>query len=207
MSIKLSVVFFTYNRSGYLAHAVSQFIKNCTMKRDDYEIIISDDGSEQIHQKKLCMLCNEFGISKLLLNEHKGMGNNFNAGIKAANGDYILHLEDDWELQDDLGHTIISSIHFLEKHEEVDMVRLSPLQKMDPEKVLTPFSTNIEESDYKKIQNTKETYSNNPHIKRQQFHDINAYYKENCSPSESELAFCDFSYNKNASSTFAVKWL
>lgn len=185
MSLKLSVAFFTYNRSGYLAYAISQFIKNCKLARNDYEIIISDDGSSQLHKNKIIQIKEDFGIEKVLLNEHKGMGNSFNSGLKAAEGKYVLHLEDDWELQLNCGNTLNRSIAFMEQHPEVAMVRLSPLQKIDPLTGLEPFGEG-----FQKLKNDPNMYSNNPHIKRRDFHKYNQWYKENCPPPESELSFC-----------------
>ena len=176
MNIKLSVVFFTYNRSGYLAHAITQFIKNCQMKRNEYEIIISDDGSNKLHRKKIIQIKEDFAIEKVLLNEHKGMGKNFNSGLKAAQGKYVLHLEDDWELQTDCGNIFNRSIAFLEQHPEVDMVRMSALENIDLLTGLEPYGEG-----FQKLNRAGNMYSNEPHIKRRDFHKYFQWFKEDCS--------------------------
>lgn len=185
MRLKLSVAFFTYNRSGYLAHAISEFIKNCKLKREDYEIIISDDGSNELHRKKIIQIKEDFGVEKVFLNEHKGMGCSFNTGLKAAEGKYVLHLKDDWELQAACSNNVARSIAFLEQHPEVAVVRLSPLDKIDPLNDLEPYGEG-----FHKLKNHKSMYSDNPHLKRRDFHKYSKWYKEDCTPQESELDFC-----------------
>jgi len=186
MSVKLSVCFFTFNRSGYLAHAISEFINNCSLDRKEYEIIISDDGSNELHKSKILEIQKSFGIEKVLWNEHKGMGNNFNAGLREASGKYLLHLEDDWALQSGEGNTLKRSLAFLEQHPEVSIVRLSPLQKIDPLSGLESYGEG-----FHKIKNDLNMYSNNPHLKRKDFHKYYQWYKEGCPPPESEMDFCD----------------
>lgn len=193
MSLKLSVAFFTYNRSGYLAYAISQFIKNCKLDRKDYEIIISDDGSNELHRKKIIQIKEDFAIEKVCLNEHKGMGNSFNTGLKAAEGKYVLHLEDDWELQTDSCNMVSRSIAFMDQHPEVSMVRLSPLQKIDPLTGLELYGDG-----FQKLKNDSNMYSNNPHLKRKDFHKYNQWYKEDCTPYESELDFCSLIHKRDS---------
>ena len=192
MRLKLSVAFFTYNRSGYLAYAIAQFIKNCKLKRNDYEIIISDDGSNELHRKKILQIKEDFAVEKVFLNEHQGMGNCYNTGLKAAEGKYVLHLKDDWELQTESSNNVARSIAFLEQHPEVAMVRFSPLNKIDPLTGLEPYG-----GGFHRINNNPNMYSNNPHLKRRDFHKYTRWYKEDCSSGESELDFCHMMYESD----------
>lgn len=192
MRLKLSVAFFTYNRSGYLAYAISQFITNCKLDRSDYEIIISDDGSSELHKQKILQIKEDFAVEKVFLNEHKGMGNNFNTGLKAAEGKYVLHLKDDWELLADSCNNVCRSIAFLEQHPDVAVVRLSPLDKIDPLSGLEPYGEG-----YQQINNHRNMYSNGPHLKRKDFHKYSRWYKEDCSSRECELDFSSLIYESD----------
>ena len=184
MSLKLSVCFFTYNRSGYLAHAVSEFIKNCHLDRKEYEIIVSDDGSDEIHKKKIIQIKEKFGIEKVFLNKHKGIGHNFNSGLRVAEGRYVLHLEDDWQLQPECGNFLNRSMAFLDQHPEVSIIRLTSLNTIDPLNSLNPY-----EDGFQKIENGLETYSNSPHLKRRDFHKYLGWYDGNLEFEECQASF------------------
>ena len=192
MSLKLSVCFFTYNRSGYLAHAISEFINNCHMNRNDYEIIVSDDGSDEVHKNKIIQIKEDFGIEKVLLNKHRGVGSNFNAGLRVAEGKYVLHLEDDWQLQDQCGNFLKQSIAFLDQHPEVSIVHLSPLKNIDPLTNLSPYSDG-----FQRVTNGENTYTNCPHLKRKDLHKYIGWYGENLDVDMCQQNFQDIVYRLN----------
>ena len=113
----MSIVIASYKRSGYLHHQLNSLRKN--INYPNYEIIVSDDGSEEndLRQK----ITNKFG-AKLLLNEHGGMGATFNAAIRVAEGNYLLHLEDDWECtRDCLRH----EIQIMQTWDDIGCVRVA----------------------------------------------------------------------------------
>ena len=162
------------------------------MDRSDFEIIISDDGSNEIHRKKLIQIKEDFAVEKVFLNKHKGMGNSFNTGLRVARGKYVLHLEDDWEMQSDGGRALARSLAFIEQHPEVALVRLSALKEIDPLIGLVPYGEG-----FHKLQNSMNAFSKTPHLKRKDFHKYSQWFKENCSVDECEQDFASYSYNMN----------
>lgn len=190
MSLKLSVCFFTYNRSGYLAHAVSEFIKNCHLDRSEYEIIISDDGSDELHKNKIIHIKEKFRVEKVLLNKHKGIGHNFNSGLRVAEGRFVLHIEDDWQIQQDCGNFVNRSMAFLEQHPEVSIVRMSSLTGIDPLNNLLPYGDG-----FQIVNKGLETYASSPHLKRKDFHKYLGWYDENSSPEDCQRKFQHLVYS------------
>lgn len=184
MSLKLSVVFFTYNRSGYLARAISEFTKNCNLNRDSYELIISDDGSNDLHKEQLLQIQKDFGVEKVIFNDHKGMGNNFNIGLQAAEAKFVLHLEDDWELQPSCGNLLSRSLSFMIHNPDVDMVRLASLNGIDPLTGLENFGEG-----FHRLKSSLTNYSNDPHLKRKDFHKFLHWYDSDCTADECEQIF------------------
>lgn len=113
----VSVIIASFKRSGYLYHQLNSLRKN--IDYPNHEIIVSDDGSEENDLRQ--EITNKFE-AKLLLNEHKGMGATFNAAIRAADGDYLLHLEDDWECTKDC---LCDEIKIMQTWDDIGCVRVA----------------------------------------------------------------------------------
>jgi glycosyltransferase involved in cell wall biosynthesis len=88
---KISVVVPCYNDGKYLPQAVNSVID---LKRKDVELIVVDDGSTDEHTCKEIELLICKGI-KIVRQKNKGLGAARNAGIKIAQGEFILPLDSD----------------------------------------------------------------------------------------------------------------
>ena len=80
---------------------------NC--KYPNLELIVSDDGTKPSIKKFL----HDLAIDKLVTSEtNQGLGANSNKGIKAGTGEYILHLQDDFECvsTEEVRHIVIHNI-------------------------------------------------------------------------------------------------
>ena len=107
--ILISVIVTVYNNEQYIKKCLETIIPQLNSK---IELIIVDDGSSD----STINICNEIikGIRNItiVLNEHHGLSNSRNTGIKKAMGKYIVFVDgDDWIEQSYLNdlENIISS--------------------------------------------------------------------------------------------------
>ena len=89
---KVSVIIPTYNAPKYLVCAVDSVL-NQTYK--DYEIIIVDDGSDQLTREEICPYMEQFSNIRYLYQDNKGPAAARNKGIEASSGEYIAFLDHD----------------------------------------------------------------------------------------------------------------
>ncbi len=191
MEPTLSVIFFSYNRTGYLDHALARFLATCSFPRAQMEIIICDDGSQDPHQSMLPLVAARHGVDRLLQLPHRGPGASFNAGIRAARGQYLLHLEDDWALARD-AMFVQASLALLAARPNLAAVRLFKLRafNMDTETRLVETPTDLGPVRSLRLSGNFNVYSNNPHLKPRRFHEEFGYYLEDASGPDTERDFC-----------------
>ena len=93
MSVRVSVVIPTYNRSEYLRKAIQSLIDQ-TLPRDQFEIIVVDNGSTD---RTKAVVSEEFGNFNLRYVKEPKVGLCWarNTGWLSANGDYVAYLDDD----------------------------------------------------------------------------------------------------------------
>ncbi len=113
----VSIIIASYKRTGYLYYQLKSLTDN--LKYPNREIIISDDGSDK--DELLKKIAQKFNAT-LLLNKHAGMGATFNAAIRSAKGEYLLHLEDDWQCTQDC---LMDEIQILQEWDDIGCVRVT----------------------------------------------------------------------------------
>lgn len=92
--MKYSIVVPVYNVEQYVG-ACLQSIRDQSL--DDYEIVIVNDGSEDMSGR----ICREFALAnpkipvRIIEQENKGLLLARRAGIRAAAGEYVIHLDSD----------------------------------------------------------------------------------------------------------------
>lgn len=93
MAIQISAIICTYNRSHYLHKALNSLI-NQTLSKDDYEILVIDNGSSDDTKK---VTEGFFHIQNLryIYEPILGLSQARNTGWKNAKGKYIAYLDDD----------------------------------------------------------------------------------------------------------------
>ena len=88
--MKISVLVLSYNSDiDKLYLTLKSIIKQ---KIDDFEIVVSDDGSKDNHEQELAEYFkqNDFSNYKLVMNEHnRGTVQNILSGLKACEGEYV----------------------------------------------------------------------------------------------------------------------
>ena len=103
-SIKVSIVIPCFNHGEFLQEAVDSVIR---AGRDDFELIVVDDGSTDERTRKEMDVLLARGI-KVIRQENKGLAAARNAGVLAAQGEYIFPLDADDRLRSGWLHRGIS---------------------------------------------------------------------------------------------------
>lgn len=96
----LSVVLLTYNREEYARRTLETTIKNLHYD-GEWHIHIADDGSPEGYVSRLVEVALGSGARVTWSNsQRRGYGANYNLAMQTAHqmSEYILPLEDDWEL-------------------------------------------------------------------------------------------------------------
>src|SRR5262249_13447134 len=91
--LSISVIIPTFNRARLLAATLESFAGQ-TLPRDQYEVVVVDDGSEDTTRQ----VCSNFA-SRIQLNylhtENSGISAAKNTGILASRGEILLFADDD----------------------------------------------------------------------------------------------------------------
>jgi glycosyltransferase involved in cell wall biosynthesis len=185
----ISVIFVTFNRLETLRPTLSSFLAQTSWPRDRLELIVADDGSLPDVRKEL----QSMPFDRFALGENAGMGANCNRGIRAASGDYILQIQDDWVC---LGPSdyLQRGILILEGISEVGMVLFNQHPKRPAIKSLQAIGSDqlrVYDNDLNKsiLYVGQNAYSDWPHLKRRELHSDLGLYKENVSMHACELDF------------------
>lgn len=184
----ISICVISYERSGYLYRTLKCLCEYTTYS--NIELIVSDDGSEDID--KIKEVCELNRISSLLLNPHKGFGDNCNAGMKAANGEYILFVEGDWELLPSCGTYIEECLEAFKKYKQIGMIRLNHWRDCSLDLILPMDKLSIIQL---KPAAMIYVYSSSPHIKRKSFHEKIVYFEEGRTAGDCETIMAE-AFNK-----------
>lgn len=97
ITLKLSIIVPVYNTRDYLAACLDSVLPP---DAEDYEIIVVNDGSTDDSGK----ICAEYArrypaLIRVITTENGGLGAARNAGLEAAQGDYLLFLDSDDSLE------------------------------------------------------------------------------------------------------------
>jgi len=90
----ISIVIPTYNSENFITKTLETV---CSQTYNNYEVIISDDGSTDDTVETARAFFDRYGHreSKILINSHEGAAAARNRGIEVANGDWISFLDSD----------------------------------------------------------------------------------------------------------------
>lgn len=102
---KVAIILFTYNRLAYAKRTIAAVHSNLRVSGDVW-LHIADDGSSQAYRDELFKFAHEhFGDKVSITNsERRGYGASYNLATQAVHeaAEFILPLEDDWELSREL---------------------------------------------------------------------------------------------------------
>lgn len=181
--MKLTVLLTTYKRTKLAIQTIQSTINN--LRYDNYQIIIYDDGSPEGHVKALRDVCDPVDV---YVGNRKGVGHGMNWGIRRAaelDSNYVLTLEDDWELVKPLNP--VPAMKLLE-NPEFGMVRFGYLSAGAKGKLISgQHKLWFKFEPYEKFQYS---YAGHPSIKHARFHKEYGMFAEGLSPKQNELNFC-----------------
>lgn len=134
MSLRFSVVLPVYNVERYLKRCIHSVLEQ---NREDYEMILVDDGSTDGSPA----ICDDYAESyphiRVIHKENGGLSSARNAGIKAAQGEYVWFVDsDDW-IEPDALNRLDQTIG----SEQPELVRFGymRLEGDRAERILLPF--------------------------------------------------------------------
>ncbi|PKH67686.1 hypothetical protein CXF59_07205 [Flavobacterium sp. ALD4] len=160
----------------------------------DYEIVVSDDGSEVENIK----LLQGYKINKLILSKtNQGLAANINKGIEACEGKYIIYCQEDFILNSDIC-TILPECFALLNNQKADMIRFSASYSF---KKLIGISENIfliPKFSFRNFLLNANQYSDHPFITTKKFYDTFGYYLENTSGDYGETEYAIRIFNSKA---------
>jgi glycosyltransferase involved in cell wall biosynthesis len=174
----ISLLITHYNRSKSLERLLNTIENNsCSFN----EIIISDDGSQGEHFKRLKSLQEKFSFNLITTPANKGLGNNINKGQDAVTSPYTLYIQEDFIPQNNFAERLKDGLEFMKTDKSIDIVRfyayfeypyLKPYGKGFSE-MKFKFSI-IKQPDYHKFL----AYSDHPHLRRSLFFEKFGRYAE-----------------------------
>lgn len=117
----LSIIIVNYNGGKFLKDCLNSIYKNCI--NENFEIIIVDNNSSD----NSISIIKEFYSDCILIQSKKNLGfaKGNNLGVKNCSGKYVLLLNNDTILLDD----ITPSINILEKNKEIGLLGIKMLDK------------------------------------------------------------------------------
>lgn len=116
---RMSVIVPVYNCEDYLTSCLDSLLRQ-TIGKDELEILLIDDGSEDGSLGICRKYAEKHDIFKVFSLENGGVSATRNFGIEHAQGQYITYLDSDDTLTDDTLNTVAN---FFDKHfDEIDLV-------------------------------------------------------------------------------------
>lgn len=101
MSIHISIIIPVYNAEKFIDRCIASCYRQ-DISTDNYEIIVVDDGSEDGSREKLNRWCESSPNMRLVLKPNGGLSSARNAGWACCRGEYVLFLDADDYLSDNV---------------------------------------------------------------------------------------------------------
>lgn len=174
-----------YNRSNSLERLLQTLVN---VKVSFSEIVVSDDGSEAKHLKKLQSLQDQYLFKLITTPINKGLGNNINKGQDNATKKYTLYIQEDFVPKELFFAKLKVAEQFFEHDEDLDFVRFYAYFKLPN---LEPFKEGFSLVKFNAL-NVFETYrkfyaySDHPHLRRSNFFNKFGRYPEGIKPDRTE---------------------
>jgi len=182
----VSVVVLSYCRPTHLRRTVEAFLRVSTYP--NLELVLADDGSPPAMQEEMRKLPFD---TFLLPSENRGLGASTNAGLHAAHGEFIIHLQDDW-LCNGPRDFVEAAIDVMTERPEIGMLRLILPQ---PELRYTSWTSRrglaVRVYESPPARRSDYVYTDRPHIKSRAFVDFIGPYLESRYMQKTELDMRD----------------
>lgn len=122
----ISIIVPVYNVEAYVDDCLQSLAQQ---SRDDFELIIVDDGSTDSSMERVETWLDRFSGVRVIRKKNGGLSSARNAGLRAASKDYVLFLDSDDLLAPDAVEIISGSL----EAQELDMVLYAGKVFRDPE--------------------------------------------------------------------------
>ena len=184
---RVSIILVTYRRWVALEQTVRSLREHIDI--DDYELIICDDGDSRGADRRRI---EQLEPDLFLRHDRWGYGRNANAGLRAARGEFVLHMEDDQVVWSG-GHFLEAGMRVLRALPELGVIQYfgenelcryrarRQVEELSVE-ILPLAPTGAQRDDIFR-------YKNRPHLKHVSFHAAYGMYPEGYCPFETEYLF------------------
>jgi glycosyltransferase involved in cell wall biosynthesis len=104
--MKVSIIITCFNREKYVSRAIRSAVSQ-RFPRVDFEVIVVDDGSTDSSKR----IIKDFGeeVVPIFLRRNRGLSAARNAGIRRSRGRYVMHLDSDDYLHEEILY--LESLH------------------------------------------------------------------------------------------------
>lgn len=192
---KLSIVLLTCKRLDVALRTIQSTCRNLGYPRELVSWYIADDGSPLSEFEEMRNILTGLGQSVVYSHRQRmrhpgeentyfaGMGWNKALGIAHQNSDFVLQLEDDWELEQPFD--IVPYVDLLQRNESVGIVTFRILSVGCDVHTVGDMATGIHFLRYQRT--TQYAYSGNPHIRHARFVKHYGWFDEHVNPGGIEL--------------------
>lgn len=185
----LAIVLVTYKRTELALRTIQGVASYLEWPLNKRAWFVNDDGSPQGHAEALCRKMTEAGETLGFMNTHRFGGGSYNCGkgwnLALGNAhqfsDYVLLLEDDWELRNPLD--ISRYMLMLSEREDVGLLRLGTLAVGNTVEIVGHGGVHY----LKYSRQQPYAYSGNPSIRHTRFTKAYGMFAEDKNPGDIEL--------------------
>jgi len=191
---KLSIGLVTCKRLDVAMRTISSTCNNLGYPRDLISWFVGDDGSSPEDFEKMISHLKSFGHQLAYSHNERmrnpgeedtffaGKGWNKTLGLAHQNSDFVLWVEDDWEL--DRPFDLVPHVRLLQENEAVGMVTFRILSVGNEVKTVGHNGQHYLEY----MRTTQYSYSGNPQLRHARFTTHYGWFAENVNPGGIELA-------------------
>jgi glycosyltransferase involved in cell wall biosynthesis len=181
----VSFIVLTYRRFETLEQTVASLREHV----DDYELIICDDGGSSGEERTRI---ERLEPDLVIWNDRGSYGRSANAGIRAARGEFVFHVEDD-QVIISTGHFLEAGMTVLRELREVGAVQYcgeNELFRLRAERRVGDLQVEILPFAAERVTGFDLfRYKNRPHLKHRRFHAAYGLYPEGYGAFETEYRF------------------
>ena len=181
--MKISFLISHYNRPDSLKNCIGSIL-NLNLNKKKFEIVISDDNSDEVNLNKI----KNYTFDRLISSKtNTGLASNLNRGIKKCEGEFIVYIQEDFIFLEESKSHILRSIEFIQNGKS-EMIRFKSPNYFKKFKTIDSFKL-IPRFSFKNFLFEHYRYSDNPYIVEKSFFEKYGLYKENVNTSYGECEY------------------
>ncbi len=153
--MKLSIIVPMYNVANYLVKCLDSLLEQ-DLSWSDYEIILVNDGSTDNCGEIAQQYADKYTNINFISQENRGLSEARNAGIKQANGSYILFVDSDDYLQPNTLGALLGQA----ERDNLDVLRFRYQNVKESGEVFAPYKDMTNYNDYSAVPTDGLTFLN-----------------------------------------------